>query len=173
MLLSGRPLLDTRNDARVFVNRSIEVERILESLVRRWNVIVSGERGVGKTSLVRHVMYQAAQGPNSELAFTFVRGGDVTSAAELLGRVCDGLSGDAPGGRASKTVEENLDSLRMLVTEHGVHGHHLSVIVLDDPPAVIANQLFGPLRDDLWDFASSVAGHDPGHRLPAADHPAC
>jgi hypothetical protein len=57
MLLSGRPLLDTKADERYFVNRSDEMEAAQRAVRHEINTLVVGPRGVGKTSFLRRLAY--------------------------------------------------------------------------------------------------------------------
>ena len=58
MDLSGRQLVDTPLDQFLFVDRSEELRRALASIDRRSNVLISGARGIGKTSLLHRLEHE-------------------------------------------------------------------------------------------------------------------
>lgn len=73
----------------MFVNRRREVALVCGGLAKGLNVLVAGERGSGKTSLVRRVMYlMSSRRREGEIDFVFVSG----SAARALGRFWSGYS---------------------------------------------------------------------------------
>ena len=55
--LSSRPLLATKSDAQLFVNRELEVRKIQQAIKNKMNAIILGTRGSGKTSLLNYVRY--------------------------------------------------------------------------------------------------------------------
>ena len=59
--LSGRPLAATARDQELFVDREDELERAQAAIRRRSNVLVVGERGMGKTSFLHRLEQQAAE----------------------------------------------------------------------------------------------------------------
>ena len=61
MNLTSRPLLATQRDQALFAGRDWEVEEISRDLGRGFNVIVEGDRGSGKTSLLRALMWVHAE----------------------------------------------------------------------------------------------------------------
>jgi len=153
MTLSGRPLLDTRPDQVLFVDRDDEIGRVRAALGLGLNCLVVGERGSGKTSLVRALMFQARQHADPEgeglPGLVYVRGAGAESASELLTRAADALAqhqGDPPAGRL-----RSLGAASVLIAELGERaGRDRAVMVLDDVPASAGNALFGALRDELW-----------------------
>src|SRR6266508_2248780 len=59
--LSGRPLLDTKPDHELFAGREGELEKLLTSVERRLNVLLIGDRGSGKPTLLRQLAYNLRQ----------------------------------------------------------------------------------------------------------------
>ena len=151
MTLSGRPLLDTRPDNELFVDRADELGRIRAALEQGLNCLVGGERGSGKTSLVRALMFQARQHEDPEdlglARLLYVRGAGALSATELLGRAAGALAeyqGDPPAGGWPGTATG-------LIAELGERAQRGPVVmILDDAAADAGNALFGALRDELW-----------------------
>ena len=60
--LSGRPLAATDRDQELFVDRDEELDRAQAAIRRRSNVLVVGERGIGKTSFLHRLEQQASDG---------------------------------------------------------------------------------------------------------------
>src|SRR5665811_2237347 len=175
MKLSGRPLLDTRPDHELFVDRVEEIARIRAALDQGLNCLVVGERGSGKTSLVRALMFQARQHEDPEdlglARLLYVRGAGALSATELLGRAAGALAeyqGDPPAGGWPGTATG-------LIAELGERAQRGPVVmILDDAAADAGNALFGALRDELWSidlrWLVTVATADSGTLLrPPAD----
>ena len=90
MTLSGRPLLDTRPDSQLFVDRVEEMSRVRAALNHSLNCLVVGERGSGKTSLLRALMFQSRQdGDHQERRppdLAYVHAAGAGGAAGLLAR---------------------------------------------------------------------------------------
>ena len=175
MTLSGRPLLDTRPDHKLFVDRVDEIGRVRAALDQGLNALVVGERGGGKTSLVRALMYQSRQQMDPQgivrPRLIYVRGSGAVSATELLTRAAHALGeyqGDPPEGGWP-------DTSTGLIAELGERAQRgPGVIVLDDAPPDAGNALFGALRDELWSidlrWLATVTTADRGTLLrPPAD----
>ncbi len=158
MTLSGRPLLDTRPDQVLFVGRVDEMGRVRAALALGLNCLVVGERGIGKTSLVRALMFRTRQGPDPDdhpvPELLYVKGAGAEGAPELLSRAADELArhrGDPRPGPSITRGTESMGVASELIAELGERagGRHV-VIALDDVPASAGNALFGTLRDELW-----------------------
>jgi len=175
MNLSGRPLLDIRSDNELFVDRATELGSVRAALDRGLNCLVVGDRGGGKTSLVRALMFQARQSDDPQDSglprLIYVRGAGAQSATELLSRAADVLAeyhGDLPPGGWPGTAAE----LIRLIGERAQRAP--VVMVLDDVASDAGNALFGVLRDELWSIGLrwlvTVATADRGTLLrPPAD----
>ena len=151
MKLSGRPLLDTRPDHELFVDRVEEITRIRASLGQGLNCLVVGERGSGKTSLVRALMFEERQGADAQDVglprLLYVRGSGAESASDLLRRAVEALA-QYQGDQLATGLPGTSSGL---IAELGERARRGSVLmVLDDAPAAAGNALFGALRDELW-----------------------
>lgn len=150
MNLSGRPLLDTRPDHELFVDRAEELGRVRAALGQGLNCLVAGERGSGKTSLVRALMFEERQVDAQDLGLPrllYVRGFGAESASDLLRRAVEALA-QYQGERLSTGLPGTSSGL---IAELGERARRGSVLmVLDDAPAAAGNTLFGALRDELW-----------------------
>lgn len=187
--LSGRPLLDNRPDHELFVDRVDEMAHVRAALNQGLNCLVVGERGSGKTSLVRALMFQARQDADPQEQslpeLLYVSGAGAQSASELLARAADVLAqhqGDpradrVPGatGALPGAVGAVPGAAAGLIAELGERAARGRVIMaLDDTPAGAGNALFGTLRDELWSidlrWLVTVAIPDKGALLrPPAD----
>lgn len=146
--MSGRPLLDTKVDAALFVNRRREVDQVRAALDNGLNVLVVGERGSGKTSLVRRVMYlMSSRRREGEIDFVFVSGSAAANPRALLERVLVAAGIDTPVPPTAP-VEQVVAKLGEWAAEQLSRG--TPVVVLDGPPPAVANALFGTMRDELW-----------------------
>jgi energy-coupling factor transporter ATP-binding protein EcfA2 len=188
MELSGRPLLDTKPDQRLFAGREGELERLLTSVERRLNVLLVGERGSGKTTLLRRLAYELRQKfPDDPPAF--VEGPlaeDVRGYLSLV-RHRLGLSPTAdptptellmsPTSLTSR--RDSLDDTLALpnlvasLREAAPDGGRRVVLVDELPSAAIAQTLFGRLRDELWQLPLTwVVGVRPTDAGPLLAPPA-
>ena len=163
MNLSGRPLLDTRPDHELFVDRVDEIARVRAALGQGLNCLVVGERGSGKTSLVRALMFEERQDAETHNVglprLLYVRGSGAESASDLLRRAVEALAqyqGDQlatglPGSSSGPGTSGAPGTSSGLIAELGERARRGSVLmILDDAPAAAANALFGALRDELW-----------------------
>ena len=159
MTLSGRPLLDTRPDSELFVDRVEEMSRVRAALNQGLNCLVVGERGSGKTSLVRALMFRSRQDGDRQdrrpPELLYVHGAGADGAAGLLARAADAIArhqGDLPPGTSRVLGDGMSGDAPELIAELGERAarrDHI-VIALDDCPAGAGNALFGALRDELW-----------------------
>lgn len=141
MQLSGRPLLDTRADAGLFVDPFKHLDRLSRAIGDGLNVLVTGWRGSGKTSLLRQfLLHRRASGP----AALLVSAGTASSPSDVLTLVLRALATDtAPASRAGEpSVVDLLDALATDTSP--------AAVLLDNLPPRLAHALFGQLRDELW-----------------------
>jgi len=144
--LTSRPLLATQRDQALFVGRTWEREEVSRDLKRGFNVVVEGDRGSGKTSLLRSLMWMHhTDEERDEGTQVYVRAAGLTEAAEVLNRVLDVLEGrDTPPERlegASAILRELADRQELGPVR----------VLLDDVDPNVGNRIFGVLRDELWE----------------------
>jgi hypothetical protein len=167
MDLSGRPLLDTPQDRGLFAARNLELRRLKENVGSRHNVLVIGERGSGKTSLLRQLTLALRESrPDKALAPAFVEGRLADSPAMFLDLVRLRL-GLEPKVRRESVLEATMagmttrgrprldDALELprlvaSLEEAVPRGNWRAVLVDEIPNADIARTIFGQLRDELW-----------------------
>lgn len=153
MQLSGRPLLDTRADAALFVDPTGLVERLQRAVRDRLNVLVSGPRGAGKTSLLRQFLFRLRTSGDDAV---MVSAGTANTAADVLELVRRAVTPAQPrpgvvaavppapaGQREIASAVELLEALRVVEQP-------ATVVLLDNVPPGLAHALFGQLRDELW-----------------------
>lgn len=158
--LSGRPLLDTKTDSALFVDREAELQALLDTVKAGLNALLLGERGLGKTTLLRQLAYRLrAEG----VASVFADGALAEDAASLLdltvlrivaeqgGRAPAGGLMDAHGTREPERLLRTVDALRAALPQE----RRTVVLVNGVPSAPAAHTLFGRLRDELWQLPLS------------------
>jgi AAA domain len=139
----------TRADAKLFVDRGRELVRIRRALDQGLNYLVHGERGSGKTSLIRHVMFLEGQHQLGDKDFTFVSGSGRKTPMALLGAVVEATQDD-PSFSTDGSAVSLMQHLRSWAERSSRRVQ--PVLVLDDADPVVAHNMFGPLRDDLWEL---------------------
>lgn len=182
MFLSGRPLMDNPVDAAYFVDRDEPLSRIDRALSRGLNVLVSGEPGMGKTSLLRHVMYRArteGSEPVGDFPMRFVRAEGISDGSELLSRIA-GTTGQSEAACLESLAAERATIVDETLARWKSEGSDATgailnpAIIVDDVTATAGHALFGRLRDELWEtgwqWIVSVRSNDRGAVLtPPAD----
>lgn len=168
----------TPADEDLYVQRSHDLAQIEAGLSYGFNVIVLGERGGGKTTLLnafeRHVMEEQL----ASFGIVLVTGGAVSSTAEALDGIARAL--DPSGVDVAGAQAQVLSALDPLIAAYERLAHvvsrreHHPIVLLDHLPAPLCWELFGRLRDELWtlDLRWVLAGNlDEQARLlaPPAD----
>lgn len=138
--LSGRPLLDTRSDAALFVDRTTELDRLDRAVAEGLNVLLSGVRGIGKTSLLRHHAYRA-RGDGRQVAVLDATG--LGDPAAFLSGVARALGVPPPPDDVS-SASELVSALAAAAPESG------AALAVDGLSPAVAQAVFGQLRDELW-----------------------
>jgi AAA ATPase domain len=182
MDLSGRPLLDTDVDRALFAGREAEFERLVAAVEQRRNTLVIGERGAGKTTMLRQCALELRRRHPDSPPPLFVEGGlanDVRTFLELV-RYRAGLPPEAPDHpfdslARDARLDDSLELPRLVagLAEASVGGDRI-VLVDDLPASPVGETLFGRLRDELWQlpltWVVAVTPADAGSYLaPPAD----
>lgn len=175
-MLQARPLFDNAADAQLFVAPPLW-PRLVRALERKLNVVVTGARGSGKTTVLRQLQAVLRE-EGGHVAFVDATGAD--SAAELVRRLRDTLGGQpsplevslstfrtnpAPIAGASRALQADLQAI----------GAADPAIVLVDASGAGAAvyEVFGRLRDTLWQFEHLwVVSIDSDDRATALKPPA-
>jgi predicted transcriptional regulator len=152
MTLSGRPLLATKRDAALFVNRESELRILERALKLGLNSLAFGRAGSGKTSLLNALAYRQREN------FVFVtRSGEATSTAVDLLQRMRGLGSSATGTPKAFGIGAPPSAARAIrdlstwvaAQEEKSEGKEV-VLVLDGLSVAAGRELFGVLRDELW-----------------------
>lgn len=147
--ISQRPLQATLVDGSLFVDRASELEKLDRAVRHGFNVMVLGDRGSGKTSLLRQFERHLIEG---EIVGYFVEASAAGTVAELV----DLVYAETHGRRRDSTErllaslddrDDITEQLRLLTPPDGEQG----VVILDSirSPELVQH-LFGRLRDDVW-----------------------
>ncbi|WP_338887825.1 hypothetical protein [Rhodococcus sovatensis] len=195
MGVSARPLLDNAVDTELFVGRSDEVIAIWSALNSGLNVLVTGDRGIGRTSLMRFVQLDSRD-PRSgtrregDFPMFFVRVEGVADGAHLLRRIVEVVTGE-PHAKESTIdsdallsrladfrqdlIDRTVERWRRENDDDSITGDRLlPVIIVDDVTASAGHALFGRYRDEVWEtgflWLVAVRSNDVGGLLtPPAD----
>jgi DNA-binding MarR family transcriptional regulator len=161
-MLQGRPLYDNPADAKYYVVPS-EWDAVIRALERGNNTMIRGERGAGKTSLLRQVQLTLR---NRDERIVYVDATAVAEPLELVFRIRDALRGRPgiaqagpgavsralaqaagdqapPPGGASRLLYDTLVDLGQEVEP--------TIVLLDATAAAHALYgVFGRMRDTIW-----------------------
>ena len=174
MQLSARPLLDNAADQAMFAGRDQALRRIDRSLRSGLNCVVVGDPGSGKTSLVRALMYRA-DASGEALHFSYLRAVDARKATDLLGAVVTAVAGRDRGERGPRSAIDLVDELGAAVAAAREATTGRRVIVVEDVLARAGAEVFGSLRDELWEhvdaqwLVTTSTAQAPGLLRPPAD----
>jgi hypothetical protein len=163
-----QPLVQSRADQRRFVDRARETEAIIRAVAASQPVLVLGDRGSGRTSLLNHVAWRLGR-QKEPRDVVMVSGELASSPAQLLGvlvaraqRLADPGSPrtrwiedlralslpDGPFGQVAQPaiVMELVDLLgeRLVALERPV------CLMVDGIVPTVAHGVFGSLRNELW-----------------------
>jgi hypothetical protein len=191
--MGNQPLAQSRADQRRFVDRNHETEAIMRAVAASQPVLVLGERGSGRTSLLNHVAWLLAR--QEDPRQTLIVSGELAgSPSQLFGvlvaraqRLVDPVGSrgrwiedlralsmpDGPFGQVIQPaiVMELVDLLgeRLAALERPV------CLMVDGIAPTVAHGVFGSLRNELWaipNVAWVVAGDvaaEPLYLEPPAD----
>jgi energy-coupling factor transporter ATP-binding protein EcfA2 len=188
-----RPLIQSRADQRRFVDRALETRNVMGAVADDQPVLVLGEPGSGRSSLLNHVAWLLDREAKPRESVV-VSGELARTPAQLLGVLVARLQRlaepDAPRGRWLQELQalalpdgpfgevvqpailmELVELLgdRLAALERGV------CLMIDGISPTVAHGVFGSLRNELWALEGAawvVAGDTaagPLYREPPAD----
>ena len=159
LLLGQRPLTASDADHRLFVDRSVELQRVRRALSLGFSAYVYGPRGSGRTSFLRQV---ERDWPDAR----YVRLHGLETLTDRLDEIERAVTGSnaleryrpAPVTEMFRTLSTTevkiaADPLRHLRRAAGPRvGETRYVVLVDDLDRVDCHELFGRLRDELWEL---------------------
>lgn len=156
--LSNRPLLPSADDAALFIDRAGLVGRIERALAQDLNVLLVGDWGSGRTSLLRHLVWlnNSAEDP---LHMVYVDGARTESAIGVIEELRAELDRPRHIGMAAGVALRGLGNFRVAPSASSVALEYLRDLREDDPATIlldglpsaeVGHTLFGALRDELW-----------------------
>jgi energy-coupling factor transporter ATP-binding protein EcfA2 len=191
--MANQPLVQSRADQRRFVDRTRETDAIIRAVAASQPVLLLGDRGSGRTSLLNHVAWllshegeprdsvmvsgELASSPSQLLGVLVARVQRVAEPAGTRARWIEDLRSlsmpDGPFGQVVQPaiVMELIDLLgaRLAALERPV------CLMVDGIAPAVAHAVFGSLRNELWALPGAawvVAGDSAAERLylePPAD----
>lgn len=168
--LRNKPLLDTTADAELFVEPSV-LGRIDAALRSGLNVAILGGGGAGKTTLARQLTRRLREQGRPVL---FVSAEPARDAADALRGIREQLTtaDSIPVElQQAASVAAESDRAADLARSLAVSAPAPTVIVVDGIDSEIGHELFGRLRDVLWQAPLSwvVTARDRRLLAPPAD----
>ncbi len=188
-----QPLAQSRADQRRFVDRTRETDVIVRAVAASQPVLLLGEHGSGRTSLLNHAAWLLAREDQPRDA-VLVSGEVARDAAQLLGVLVARVQRLGNSGRSRAEWIEDLRALSMpdgpfgeaarpaiLMELVDLLGERLAelerpvCLMVDGIAPAVAHGLFGSLRNELWALDGSswvVAGDtaaEPLYLEPPAD----
>lgn len=164
--VSARPLLDNPVDAELFIGRSSERAAVRNALNSDLSVLVTGDRGSGKTSLLRQLQLDsrtAGSGLVGDYPMRYVRAEGIRDGRTLLAHIVEAIT-DEPATVSStaspldllgilgqwreRVVSQTLDRWRAAGSEPS--DRLVPVVLVDDVTADAGHALFGQYRDEVW-----------------------
>jgi hypothetical protein len=147
MLFRDRPLLPSTVDAGLYVSRPALENALLRPLEQGRNVLLLGDPGAGKTTLMRQI---ASELEERDTPTFWINASLAETAEDLLIMVIEALGVDEP-----LIDGERRSNVRLLELTRILAARPPAVIIVDNlSDSVPAFDLFGRLRDELWS-----AGH--------------
>ena len=188
-----QPLAQSRSDQRRFIDRNEETRSIIDAVKASQPVLVLGERGSGRTSLLNHVAWLLAHDETSRDS-VLISGELARDPAQLLGVLVARVGRLAqPGGSRARWLED-LQALSMpdgpfgavvqpallmelidLLGERLAELERQVCLMIDEVLPAVAHGVFGTLRNELWTLPGAswiVAGESAAealYREPPAD----
>jgi len=156
--LRTRPLRATHADMSFCVARDSEMASLTAAVSHGFNVMVLGERGAGKSSLLN--LLAAHLEERAGRPVILLAGGRFHTAADALWGVArkaltePSINAHAPAGAALEAVRQDTPdplegAYRALADTAGVLPEN-TVVLIDGLTPALVHEIFGRLRDEIW-----------------------
>jgi hypothetical protein len=191
--MGAQPLAQSRADQLRFVDRTRETDGIIRAVAASQPVLVLGERGSGRTSLLNHVAWRLAHekeprdtvmvsgevagNPSQLIGVLVARVGRLAEPAGSRGRWIEDLRAlslpDGPFGQVAQPAI--LIELVDLLGERLAALDRPACLMIDGIAPNVAHGVFGSLRNELWALGTTswvVTGDSAAETLylePPAD----
>lgn len=180
--LSGRPLIDTAADSRLYTPRG-EHGLLRKSAEQRLNVLLTGSRGSGKTTLLRQLLLDLRNGGHAGVfidgklaadAFAFLQLvrfqlGQAPNLPQALRERYSQILVPRPNLGESSGLLDLIDSMKDLAEDP----ERTTLLVDGLPSPEVAHALFGRLRDELWQLPFNwIVSVDERERAALMEPPA-
>ena len=147
--ISQRPLQGTAVDAALFVNRTAELGALVRSVGLGFNALLLGDRGSGKTSLLRQLERQLADA-GSETRFVEASGaGNVEDLVALVHLAIHGRRRD-PTAKLLASIDGEEGIAADVARLRPPDGQPVVVLIDSVARPEVVHGLFGRLRDEVW-----------------------
>lgn len=178
-------------DATLFVGRDGALSAVCRGLSSELNILVTGDRGAGRTSFLRYLQFRSRSGHpdlTGDFPMTYVRVEGITDGVKLLRRIVQMVTdepdvSDEPDALLKMLAEYRTEDVKYTERRWQAESANsqalkearlFPVIILDDVTASAGHALFGQYRDEVWAtgflWVVSVRESDRGGLLtPPAD----
>jgi hypothetical protein len=152
-MLTLRPLLPTRADQERFVDRAEPAGSISRALDAGRNVLLLGDRGGGKSSLLAHIQHERS---GDSTRWVGVSGESAAAPAALLLEILAALEPDAlgrwlsPSGAAEQASQLAQPAVTARLLDQIAASADDAVVCVDGVSPGVAHGLFGASRNDVW-----------------------
>lgn len=145
MLFRDRPLLPSSLDRDLYVARPTLEKALLGPLGQNRNVLLLGEAGSGKTTLMRRIAEELEEEGKQTV---WVNAALAETAGDLLAMIAAEFPEDPSAAATDESAEGNAG---LLALTRSLADRRPAVILVDGlSDAEVGFDLFGRLRDELW-----------------------
>ena len=151
--LRTRPLRATHADAAYLVQRESDMATLISAQSYRFNAMIVGERGSGKTTLVNLL---AARLEEEGWHVAQFAGGRFDNAADALLNIARSAAADSSvgsetaGGLVGREGGDRLEVAYRALAGVASALPDRSVVIVDGLAPALVHEIFGRLRDEMW-----------------------